>query len=241
MLACTTTFGASRVRGFELPIPAGVQALTDGCRRGATVPDAGQPGMHPPGARLHLARSPCTPNVIVSCGGRLRTAGAMLPHTSRRPKAPSPCGPTGCREAPEPARWSPASLVVAAGGGPLDEPGGDGLDPRGGTALDRREQPRRGAAAELLEVHVDARELGPGVGDQRLPVVVARDRDVLGDPHAVLAQDVERPAGDLVAAADDGVDVGVRGNDRLHRRPPPGLVPRAVAGLPAEGLQAGGG
>ena len=99
---------------------------------------------------------------------------------------------------------------------PNHEPHGQVLGARAHLVVERGEYALGGEPAELLEVRVDARELGTGVRREDLPVVVADDGDVFRHPPTEVAQCVENAASDLVGAADDAVDLGMLREE--HRR-----------------------
>ena len=79
---------------------------------------------------------------------------------------------------------------------------------------------------------------GGGGRGHGVPVVVADDRDVLGDADAVFAQRVGDCAGDLVVAAEEGVRVGRRTRHRVGGAAAPCLAPLAEVDMAGGQCQA---
>ena len=59
---------------------------------------------------------------------------------------------------------------------------------------------------KVVQVHVDRRQWGTCLGGDDLPIVKADYGDVLRDSAAALAQAIDHPAGDDVAATEDAID-----------------------------------
>src|SRR6185369_13619675 len=117
-------------------------------------------------------------------------------------------------------------LRVAAGGGGAGrlahhEPAGQPDDTAARVAVDGGEEVLDRGRAELFEVEVDRGQGRPAVGRVDVPVVVADDGDVVGDGPAEVVEGVAGAGGDLVVAAEDGVEVGVRGEQGPRRVPAP--------------------
>ena len=97
-----------------------------------------------------------------------------------------------------------------------------------GLVGDGGQQQSRGHPADLLQAHVDAGQRGLGAERHRLPVVEADQRDVARYAPPGRAERVGHAAGDLVAAAEDRVDVRLVGEQQAGRLPAPALAPLAV-------------
>jgi hypothetical protein len=96
-------------------------------------------------------------------------------------------------------------------------------DPRSPVAFQGRDQMLCRGGAELLEVEVDRGQGWPALGREDLPVVVTDDGDVVGDAPAEVPQGVDDAGGDLIAATEDRVDVGVRVEEHARGMPAPAL------------------
>src|SRR5580704_3145544 len=94
-----------------------------------------------------------------------------------------------------------------------------------GRTGDGSQQQSRGYLADLLQAHVDAGQRGLGAEGHRLPVVEANQRDVARYGPPGRAERVGHAAGDLVAAAEDGVDARLAGEQLADRLPAPALAP----------------
>src|SRR5689334_24660030 len=127
-----------------------------------------------------------------------------------------------------------AGSAVRRGGAADHDPAREGLEAGARCTVEGGEQGARGRAADLLEVHVDAGQRWPRVAGQDFPVVEAHHGDVAGDVTATLAYGVEDAARDLVAAAEDRVDVGLLPQEHRGRCAPPALGPRAEANVTDE-------
>ena len=94
-----------------------------------------------------------------------------------------------------------------------------------GLAGDGGEQQPGGDAPDLLQAHVDAGERRLRAERHRLPVFEADQGDIVRYPAAGRAQRIGDAAGDLVAAAEDGVRVRLVGEQPPGRLAAPALAP----------------
>src|SRR5271163_65791 len=94
-----------------------------------------------------------------------------------------------------------------------------------GLAGDGGQQQAGGDPPDLLQAHVDAGERRLRAERHRLPVVEADQGDIVRYPAAARAQRVGDAAGDLVAAAEDGVRVRLVGEQLPGRVAAPALAP----------------
>ena len=104
----------------------------------------------------------------------------------------------------------------------------------------RGQQALTSRAAQLAQVHVHGRERRAARGGDDSPVVEADQGHILRDPQAGLTQPVGDAAGDLVVAAEDGVEPGGVAQEQVHATASPFLGPLAVLGLTAGQTQPGG-
>src|SRR5882757_1803981 len=102
------------------------------------------------------------------------------------------------------------------------------LQARARMAVHRGEQALTSRAAELAQVHVHGRERRTARGGDDSPVVEADQGHVLRDPQAGLTQPVGNAAGDLVVAAEDGVEPGGGAQEQVCATASPFLGPLAV-------------
>ncbi len=123
------------------------------------------------------------------------------------------------------------------GRAPHGETAGHGVGPTGGMAAQRGQQVPGSYPADILQAHVDAGERRLGTEDHRLPVVEARHRDVAGHLPPEATQRVDDAAGDLIAAAEDGIGAGRAAEQDIRRLAAPALAPLAVQHVVRRGLQ----
>ncbi len=110
-----------------------------------------------------------------------------------------------------------------------------------GGAVDGGQEDLGGCPADALQVHVDAGQ-GRATGVHHdVPVVEADQGDLAGHVAAGLAQAFGDAAGDLVVAAEDGVEVDAAGEEDAGGLAAPRLGPFAVEHRRGEFHLGGGG